>query len=194
MANETSKSTRLRGSLNHVKTYFQGKGLDIGAGDDPLITPYGTVDVFDTPQGDAQLLSSVTDNTYDFIYSSHCLEHMRDVEEALKNWCRVLKPSGYLFITVPDWTLYEHETWPSRFNADHKHVFTTDSNNSVKFRSDVRSYDNFNIGDILEQNKVKLIEMVMEDEGFDYSLPSEVDQTNGLPALCQIRIIGQKFI
>ncbi|MBV5346213.1 MAG: methyltransferase domain-containing protein, partial [Rhodoferax sp.] len=60
----------------------------------------------------------------DFVHSSHCLEHMRDVREALKNWIRIVKPGGFLILTVPDEDLYEQGQWPSRFNTDHKWSFT----------------------------------------------------------------------
>ena len=33
----------------------------------------------------------VKDETYDFVYSSHTLEHINDIYTALKNWIRILK-------------------------------------------------------------------------------------------------------
>ena len=44
------------------------------------------------------------DNSMDFIYSCHMLEHVY-IDEAiniLKEWYRVLKPSGYVRLTLPD--------------------------------------------------------------------------------------------
>jgi ubiquinone/menaquinone biosynthesis C-methylase UbiE len=87
----------------------------------PLIK---NVVIYDRPQGDAQMLSNVADQTFDFIFSSHCLEHMRDPYEALSNWIRVVRPGGYLVISVPDEDLYEQGVWPSTFNSDHKFSFT----------------------------------------------------------------------
>jgi len=69
-------------------------------------------------------MKTVKDETFDFLHSSHCLEHMVDVRVALKNWVRIIKPGGYLIITVPDEDLYEAGNWPSKFNSDHKHTFT----------------------------------------------------------------------
>jgi len=80
--------------------------------------------VWDRKDGDAQYMQKIADNTYDFVHSSHCLEHMHDVKIALKNWIRITKPGGYLIITIPDEDLYEQGHWPSRFNQDHKHTFT----------------------------------------------------------------------
>ena len=46
----------------------------------------------------------LADDSADFIYSSHFLEHLprRDAENLLRESCRVLKPKGTLRIVVPD--------------------------------------------------------------------------------------------
>ena len=104
--------------------YCQGKGLDIGYGGDP-VTP--NVRGWDFEHGDAQLLRGLEDASYDFVYSSHLLEHLPDVELALRNWWRVLKPGGYLLLFLPHRDLYEKKTTlPSRFNEDHAHYFLPD--------------------------------------------------------------------
>lgn len=138
MGAETSKAIprRLRDPAFHQK-YFVGTGLDVGAGGDPLsryvpLFPGIThVMTFDVPGSDADVVGDATtlasipgDNVYDFVHSSHCLEHLADPEAALRSWLRVTKPGGHVIVLVPDWELYEHETWPSVFNMDHKHCFT----------------------------------------------------------------------
>jgi SAM-dependent methyltransferase len=128
---EQSKSARRRwfdGAFH--SRYFVGDGIDIGGAPDPLAQYCGlfpamrSVRTWDMDDGDGQLMAGVADNSFDFVHSSHCLEHMRNVEEALANWLRILKPGGHLVITVPDEDLYEHGQWPSRFNRDHKWSFT----------------------------------------------------------------------
>ena len=55
--------------------------------------------------GDAQDLSRFDDETFDEIYASHILEHFDftgSLQTALKEWHRVLKPEGKLYISVPD--------------------------------------------------------------------------------------------
>jgi SAM-dependent methyltransferase len=44
------------------------------------------------------------DNSVDFIYSAHSLEHLtiRDGKKALKAWYKALKPNGRLIIELPD--------------------------------------------------------------------------------------------
>jgi predicted SAM-dependent methyltransferase len=49
-------------------------------------------------------LKPFRDRSVDFIYVSHCLEHIRhaDVNDTLAEWYRVLKPNGTLRLGVPD--------------------------------------------------------------------------------------------
>jgi SAM-dependent methyltransferase len=64
---------------------------------------------------------------FDFVHSSHTLEHMINPEISLRNWWRVLKRGGYLILYVPHRNLYEKKTTlPSRWNTDHKHFFLLD--------------------------------------------------------------------
>lgn len=54
---------------------------------------------------DAKDLSQFEDQTFDELYASHVLEHFDfsgSLLEALKQWYRVLKPDGKLYISVPD--------------------------------------------------------------------------------------------
>jgi SAM-dependent methyltransferase len=110
--------------------YFVGDGIDVGSGRDPLsrfaaLFPLvRSVTPFDVPDGDAQFLAKHLDNAFDFLHSSHCLEHLRDPFEALANWVRVVRPGGHLVVLVPDEDLYEQGVWPSTFNPDHKRTFT----------------------------------------------------------------------
>ena len=110
--------------------YFVGDGLDVGSGPDPLarfaaLFPLiRSVVPFDLPDGDAQLLAKYPADRFDFLHSSHCLEHLHDPFEGLANWVRVVRPGGHLVVLVPDEDLYEQGAWPSTFNPDHKHTFT----------------------------------------------------------------------
>jgi len=54
--------------------------------------------------GDIADLSRFADCEVSEIYASHCLEHFPHPKtlDVLKEWCRVLKPQGILYVAVPD--------------------------------------------------------------------------------------------
>lgn len=77
---------------------------------------------WDFEHGDAQLVEGLGYNSFDFVHSSHLLEHWPDCELALKNWWRVLRPGGHLIPYLPNRYLYVKNTHLlSRFNDDQKH-------------------------------------------------------------------------
>lgn len=124
MPGETSKAKPRRLREGFYERYLSGNGLDIGFGGD-LIIP--DAQGFDFEHGDAQFLAELKDEQFDFVYSSHTLEHMPVPAVALKNWFRVLKKGGYLVIYIPQRDLYEKKkTLPSRFNPNHTHFFLID--------------------------------------------------------------------
>ncbi|MBL1213612.1 MAG: class I SAM-dependent methyltransferase [Ignavibacteriae bacterium] len=121
---ETNKAKRRREEENFFENYCKGKGLDIGFGGD-LIVP--NAQGFDFEHGDAHFLEGIENESFDFVYSSHTLEHMVDPEAAIKNWFRVVKKGGYLIVFIPHRDLYEKKkTLPSKFNPTHKQFFLID--------------------------------------------------------------------
>lgn len=128
---ESSKSIfqKVRDS-RYATRYLVGDGIDIGAGSDPLgqyhefFPLMKSCRIWDVQDGDAEFMATVADNTFDFVHSSHCLEHMRNMDVALENWVRILKPGGHMVCLVPDEDLYEQGAFPSTFNSDHKHTLT----------------------------------------------------------------------
>jgi SAM-dependent methyltransferase len=50
---------------------------------------------------DATDLSRIAGGTYDFVLSSHALEHIANPVKALKEWLRVLKDGGRLLLMLP---------------------------------------------------------------------------------------------
>jgi SAM-dependent methyltransferase len=123
--NESSKSIRYFSELE--KTILGGRVLDIGSGRD-VVSPTATG--FDLEDGDANHITKFPAESFDCVYSSHCLEHMREPASTLQNWWSLVKPNGYLFLIVPDEDLYEQGSFPSTFNEDHKHTFTIGKKNS----------------------------------------------------------------
>jgi SAM-dependent methyltransferase len=63
---------------------------------------------------DGSDLSIVSGNSYDFILSSHNLEHFANPIKALKEWQRVTKPGGGLVLVLPDCTkTFDHRRDPT---------------------------------------------------------------------------------
>ena len=121
---ETSKAFNRRQREGFFANYCKGAGLDIGYGGD-LISSDALG--WDFEHGDAQYLSGVENESFDYVYSSHTLEHVFDINTTLKNWYRVLKPSGFLILYLPHRDLYEKKkTLPSIFNPTHQRFFLID--------------------------------------------------------------------
>jgi len=121
---ETSKAHSRRVKEGFFEKFCKGEGLDIGFGSD-LITK--DAKGYDFEHGNAQYLKGVKDNSYNFVYSSHTIEHLPDPAEGIKNWFRVVKPGGYLILYLPHRDLYEKKkTLPSRFNPDHRNFYLID--------------------------------------------------------------------
>lgn len=120
-AGETLKSRGRREAEGFYAKYIRGIGIDIGYGADVIAKDCCGWDIMN---GDAQYMDGIEDEVFDYVYSSHCLEHVCYVRTAIKNWFRILKRGGYLIIVVPDRNLYEKKKMlPSRWNMDHKHMF-----------------------------------------------------------------------
>jgi SAM-dependent methyltransferase len=190
---ETSKAVirRLHDS-RFASRYFVGNGIDIGCGDDslskyqqqfPLISG---VKEWDLPDGDAQYMQTVQDNTFDFVHSSHCLEHVRDPYEAFRNWIRICKSGGHIVTTIPDEDLYEQGQWPSTYNGDHKTSWTIAKTESWSPVSNSVMAFLFSFADQVEVLKVELV-----DASYNYNV-QRYDQTALSISECAIEFIVRK--
>jgi len=105
---EASKTRRVR-SQSFYDCFLSGSVLDIGCGED-LVVPH--TQPFDLAYGDAERILEFfpAESTFDCVHSSHCLEHMRNVPDALTDWWSLVRPGGYMIIVVPDADLYEQGT------------------------------------------------------------------------------------
>lgn len=190
---ECSKSIprRIRDS-NFVRRYFVGTGVDIGGKPDPLslyaefFPLMGEVKVWDLEDGDAQFMAGVPDASFDFVHSSHCLEHLHDPEEGLRNWLRVIKPGGFVVVLVPDEDLYEQGVFPSTFNQDHKNTFTLHKVKSWSPRSINLLPLLCNLGGQAQLEKIELL-----NASYRFGLP-RFDQTSTPVGECAIEFVIRK--
>lgn len=72
-----------------------GSGVDVGPGKWPLP---GALPIDVGPEYSAMELPP---GPFDYVFSSHCLEHLRDPIGALEHWRSRLKPGGVLFLYLP---------------------------------------------------------------------------------------------
>ena len=145
-----------------------------------------SVRTWDLEDGDAQYMAGVPDDSVDFIHSSHCLEHLRDPREGMRNWMRVLRPGGHLIVTVPDEDLYEQGQFPSTFNRDHKWTFTI-------FKSSSWSDSSINVLELLQElgPAAEPLRIEQLSSTYRFDLP-RYDQTLTPVGQCGIEFIVRK--
>jgi SAM-dependent methyltransferase len=113
--NDDSHVTKSSGGWEYtddiVKYYCVGKGVEIGPSDNP-VKGVDTVLVDNKTDFagkqyrvdyvmEADNLLLFQDNQFDFLIASHMLEHFPNPIKALKEWYRVVRDGGILFIVVP---------------------------------------------------------------------------------------------
>lgn len=173
---------------------FEGYGLDIGAGPDPLHPQMGFTrmldcEPFDVQHGDANKIDELLQHeSYDFVHASQCLEHMHDPVNALYRWLRLVKPGGYMVFSVPDWELYEGCRWPSLHNHDHKSAWGMGPLKQSQCAVQVPYFDILRLLSMFEKVQVMLVQQV--DTRFDYrQFGTTLDQTLSCNAEAFIEVV-----
>jgi SAM-dependent methyltransferase len=115
----------LKPARDRLRKYLTGHGIEIGALHNPMpVSADARVRYVDNlsleeqrrhyPElsgyplvppdivADADRLTMVADGSEDFLIANHVIEHLPDPIGAFKEWYRVLRPGGVLFLAVPD--------------------------------------------------------------------------------------------
>jgi SAM-dependent methyltransferase len=99
--------------VGEIEPYAKGKGLDIGCYRWPFprsiaVEPDGNTaqyikEVIKMPcyKSPGDNLSFFGNESFDYVFSSHCLEHIKEWKKALSEWVRILKKGGYLILYLP---------------------------------------------------------------------------------------------
>ena len=162
---EASKVQQLRLENGFFDTYLSGaRILDIGyrgyIENVVPIVPQAIGVELDYPGYDGRTLP-FADGSQDAVFASHCLEHIQDFVQALRDWFRVLRQGGYLVVMVPHQFLYEKRAaLPSLYNQDHKRYYTPAS-----LMGDIEA--------ALPPNTYRLRHLADNDREFDYAIPPE---------------------
>ena len=184
---ETAKMNKVRLERQYDRI-FVGMGIDIGCGNDLLdknvFKNIKTVLPYDLEQGNAQTCSNLKSNSFDFVYSSHCLEHLDDPFAALNRWVDICKPEGYIVVAVPHEVYYEKGVWPSLYGFQHKWSFRLEDKTSMP--------KSINVKELLSKlsNRVAVVGTELFLLNFDFARFWE-DQTLR-EAVCQIEFILKK--
>lgn len=108
--------------IEHTARQFcHGKGIDVGCGSWPLEGAQG----FDIKPHDAAKSGEACDlkvpnESQDYVFSSHCLEHLDDPIKALEHWVSKIRPGGVLFLYLPH---PDMEYWLPQNCRKHRHAW-----------------------------------------------------------------------
>lgn len=98
--------------------FCKGNGLDIGGFDTSVFPGARPINLVIPDQFDAY---NLPDGKFDFIFSSHTLEHLPEYVRALKYWKEHLKEiDGVLFLYLPHPDMV---CWRPQHNKKHLHMF-----------------------------------------------------------------------
>lgn len=104
--------------LPFAQEFCKGEGLDIGGFDGQAFPGARPINLVIPDEFDAYKLP---DGRYDYIFSSHTLEHLHDYVGALKYWKEHLKVvDGVLFLYLPHPDMV---CWLPQNNKKHLHLF-----------------------------------------------------------------------
>lgn len=95
-----------------------GVGYDIGCMNKEWALP-GSIPI-DTTFNDGYHANNLPDIEVDYIFSSHCLEHINDWVGTLNYWVSKLKEGGVIFLYLPH---YSQDYWRPWNNRKHINIF-----------------------------------------------------------------------
>jgi predicted SAM-dependent methyltransferase len=111
-------------AIPYAKKICKGIGYDIGCMKKEWSFPNSIpIDISFNDGWTAINLPKEKYGKVDYIFSSHCLEHIDNWVFVLDYWYENIKNGGILFLYLPH---YKQEYWRPYNNKKHKHIFTTE--------------------------------------------------------------------
>jgi len=115
-----SKGYAAQFALPYAKYVCKGIGFDIGCMKREWSFP-GSIPI-DLDFKDDWHATNLPQKNVDYIFSSHCLEHIDNWVDVMDYWYKILKTTGTLFLYLPD---YSQEYWRPWSNRKHKNMFSS---------------------------------------------------------------------
>jgi SAM-dependent methyltransferase len=95
---------------------------------------------------DAVNISNVGNECYDFVFSSHSLEHIANPLKAIKEWLRIIKNEGTITLVVPE----------KSHCFDHRREYSKFSTILSQYQKDVGEDDLYTLPEILLKHDLSL--------------------------------------
>jgi hypothetical protein len=105
-------------AIPYAKYFCIGKGYDIGFCKEEWKYP-NSIGI-DYNINNNYNANNLPDDIVDYIYSSHCLEHVDNWSQTLEYWMTKVKNNGIIFLYLPD---ISQKYWRPWHNKKHNHVF-----------------------------------------------------------------------
>jgi hypothetical protein len=187
--NETRQSALRRANdPEFVDRYFSGIGLDIGTGSDfqsDLASHFPAIQQlvgWDIERRDPVHMDGAPADVFDFVHS-RCLGHLANPRQAIARWLELVKPGGYLILTVPNGERGEGGMPPTGFDANHKHGFTM-------YEPDAAMQDSVNVLDlVIDALPIASCERTCLIHEHDHDPHSPLDDLQHEAAQCTIEIV-----
>lgn len=108
-------------AIPFAKHVCNGDGYDIGCMKEEWSFPGSTP--IDLSFDNGYHATNLPKKNVDYIFSSHCLEHIDNWVDTMDYWYDTLKSGGTLFLYLPD---YSQTYWRPWNNKKHKNIFSPD--------------------------------------------------------------------
>lgn len=105
---------------------------------------------------EASDLNEIYSEKYDFLISSHCLEHCANTLKTVEEWVRVIKKGGVLLLVLPD----------RKFTFDHNRPITKFEHLVDDFNINVDESDLTHLEEILEKHDLNMDKAAGSKEQF----------------------------
>ena len=114
-----SQGNAAKFAIPYAQMVCNGVGVDIGCNRKEWSFPNSIP--IDLQFNDGYSALNLPDIKINYIFSSHCLEHIPNWVEVMNYWYDKLESEGILFLYLPH---YSQEYWKPWNNRKHLHIFT----------------------------------------------------------------------